>query len=114
MIRVPTQPQTIGDHIRRRRLQVKLLQHDVAEQLGVDKTSVFNWEANTSRPAKRYMPAIIKFLGYNPLPEPKTLAAQLVRQGTTLGLSREDAAVEIGVDAGTLARWEPRTRVPLS
>ncbi len=45
-----------------------MLQKDVAEQLGVDKTSVFNWEANTATPEIRYMPAIIDFLGYNPLP----------------------------------------------
>jgi DNA-binding XRE family transcriptional regulator len=66
VIRIPTQPQTIGDHIRKRRLGLKMLQKDVAEQLGVDKTSVFNWEANTSKPEIRYMPAIFRFLGYNP------------------------------------------------
>lgn len=35
------------------------------------------------------MPAIIRFLGYNPLPEVRTLAEQLVRQRTMQGLSRE-------------------------
>jgi ribosome-binding protein aMBF1 (putative translation factor) len=60
----------------------------------------------------RFMPTIIRFLGYNPLPEAKSLAEQLVRQHTTLGLSREAAAVAIGVDAGTLARWERGEREP--
>jgi DNA-binding XRE family transcriptional regulator len=69
VVRIPTEPQTVGDHIRKQRLGLKMLQKDVAEQIGVDKTSVFNWEANTSRPEIRYMPAIIRFLGYNPLPE---------------------------------------------
>jgi DNA-binding XRE family transcriptional regulator len=64
-VRIPTVPQTVGDHIRRRRLALKMLQKDVAEQLGVDKTSVFNWEANASNPEIRYMPAIIDFLGYD-------------------------------------------------
>ena len=50
VVRIPVQPQTVGDHIRKRRLGLKMLQRDVAEQLGVDKTSVFNWEANTSTP----------------------------------------------------------------
>jgi hypothetical protein len=45
---------------------------------------VGNWEVNVSKPEIRYMPAIIKFLGYNPLAEAKTLAEQLVRQRTTL------------------------------
>ena len=53
------------------------------------------------------MPAIIKFLGYNPLPAgehdrrtpgaPPELALRDVAK---------DAAREIGVDQGTLARWE--------
>jgi site-specific DNA recombinase len=37
VIRIP-----LGDHIRKRRLGLKMLQKEVAEQLGVDKTSVFN------------------------------------------------------------------------
>jgi DNA-binding transcriptional regulator YiaG len=59
--KIPTQPQTVGDHIRRRRLGLKMFQRDVAEQIGVNATSVFKWEANTSRPAKWFMPAVIKF-----------------------------------------------------
>lgn len=66
VVRIPTQPQTIGDHIRRRRLGLKLFQRDVADQLGVGQTSVFNWEGNRSGPEIRYMPAIIDFLGYDP------------------------------------------------
>jgi transcriptional regulator with XRE-family HTH domain len=112
VVRIPTVPQTVGDHIRRRRLGMKLLQRDVAEQLGVDKTSVFNWEANTSNPEVRYMPAIIRFLGYNPLPAANTLAEQLVRQRTSLGLSQKESAGRIGVDSGTLAKWERGEREP--
>ena len=112
VIRIPTQPQTIGDHIRRRRLVLKLTQKDVAEQLGVEKCSVFNWEANMSQPEIRYTPAIIRFLGYNPLPEPKSLAERLIRQRTTMGLSQKEAARAIGVDQGTLARWERGEREP--
>lgn len=112
VIRIPVAPQTIGDHIRKKRLALKLLQKDVAERIAVNKTSVFNWEANTSTPEIRYMPEIIAFLGGNPLPSANTLAEQLVRQRTTLGLSRKEAAAKIGVDPGTLARWERGEREP--
>ena len=88
------------------------MQKDVAEQLGVEKCSVFNWEANSSQPEIRYMPVIIRFLGYNPLPEPKTLAEHLVRRRTTLGLSQKQAAAEMGVDPFTLAGWERGEREP--
>jgi transcriptional regulator with XRE-family HTH domain len=89
VVRIPTELQTIGDHIRRRRLGLKLLQKDVAEQLDVDKTSVFNWESNTSNPEFRYMPAIIRFLGYNPLPAADGLGERLIRYRTSLGSRRK-------------------------
>jgi transcriptional regulator with XRE-family HTH domain len=112
VVRIPTEPKTIGDHIRRRRLGLKMLQREVAEQIGVCEPSVFNWEKNASEPEIRYMPAVIRFLGYNPLPAVTTLAAKLVRHRTTLGLSQKEAALEIGVDQGTLARWERGEREP--
>ena len=112
VIRIPTQPQTVGDHIRRKRLGLKMLQRDVAEQIGVNTTSVFKWEANTAAPEVRFMPAIIRFLDYNPLPETKTMAERLVRHRTTRGLSQKEAALELGVDPSTLARWEQGKREP--
>ncbi|MGC9998475.1 MAG: recombinase family protein [Bryobacteraceae bacterium] len=112
VIRIPTQPQTVGDHIRLRRLGLKMLQRDVAAQIGVDTTSIVNWEANAVVPEVRFMPAIIRFLGYSPLPEANTLAQQLVRHRTTLGMSQKEAALMFGVDTGTLARWERGEREP--
>jgi transcriptional regulator with XRE-family HTH domain len=89
-----------------------MLQREVAEQIGVCEPSVFNWEANTSQPDFRYMPAIIDFLGYDPLPPANTLAGQLVRQRTSLGLSQKESAERLGVDPTTLARWERGEREP--
>ena len=112
VVRIPVWPQTVGDHIRKRRLGLKMLQREVAEQLGVEKTSVFNWEANTSAPEVRFMPAIIDFLGYDPLPQANTLAEHLVRHRTSLGLSQKQSAEHMGVDQGTLAKWEQGKREP--
>jgi site-specific DNA recombinase len=112
VIRIPTEPHSIGDHIRTRRLGLKMFQREVAEQLGVNKISVFNWETNTSTPEIRYMPAIIDFLGYDPLPQANTVAEQLVRQRTSLGLSQKESAERLGVDPGTLAKWERGDREP--
>jgi transcriptional regulator with XRE-family HTH domain len=112
VVRIPTEPKTIGDHIRRKRLGLKMLQREVAEGIGVNKATVENWEANASQPDFRWMPAVIRFLGYNPLPEAKTMAEQLVRHRTTLGLSQQDSAKRLGVDPGTLAKWERGEREP--
>jgi DNA-binding XRE family transcriptional regulator len=45
-------------------LDLGLFQSDVGEQIGVDTTTVHNWERNASVPAIRYVPAIVGFLGY--------------------------------------------------
>ena len=57
-------------------------------------------------PGALHMAAIISFLGYNPVPEPNGEPEKLVWQRTSLGLSQEEAARQMGVDPGTLARWE--------
>ena len=110
--RSPEQLNTLGDHLLRRRLMLKLLQRQVAEQLGVDKTSIYNWETNRTKPGLEYMPAIIRFLGYNPLPPADGWPDRLVRCRTVLGISQKESARRIGVDACTLARWERGERAP--
>jgi site-specific DNA recombinase len=110
--RPPEQLNTLGDHLLRRRLILKLLQRQVAEQLGVDKTSVYNWETNRTKPGLEYMPAIIRFLGYNPLPPADGWPDRLVRCRTVLGISQKESAHRMGVDASTLARWERGEREP--
>jgi len=62
------EPTTIGDHIRKKRLTMKLFQKDVAERIGADKCLINNWEGNHSKPHIRFMPAVIEFLGYQPAP----------------------------------------------
>jgi site-specific DNA recombinase len=109
---VPEELNTLGDHLLRRRLVVKLLQRQVAEQIGVDKATIANWEANRSKPGVSYMPAIIRFLGYNPSPQIESWAGRLVQCRTVMGLSQRDAAAQIGVDQSTLARWERGEREP--
>jgi len=111
-VRIPTELRTIGDHIRRKRLTLKLTQEQVGEKLGVTEASVYNWESDDSKPSVEPMRAIIEFLGYNPLPAAKTLGERLVRHRTSLGLSQSESAKRIGVDPGTLARWERDERKP--
>jgi transcriptional regulator with XRE-family HTH domain len=42
--RPPEELNSLGDHLLRRRLTLRLLQRQVAQQLGVDKTIIHNWE----------------------------------------------------------------------
>ena len=60
-----------------------------------------------------FMPAIIRFLGYNPLPPATTWAEQLVSARTAMGITQKESARRIGVDQSTLAKWELEERDPI-
>ncbi len=102
----------MGDHIRGRRLDLELLQSDVAEQIGVDNTTICNWESNASTPAIRYLPAIIQFLGYDPQPSSDSFPDRLATTRRTLGLSQRKMAEKLGVDPSTLQGWESGRHQP--
>jgi DNA-binding XRE family transcriptional regulator len=65
--KIPQNPHTLGDHIKKRRLELGLFQKDVALILGVDESSVTNWEKNRTKPMLHLFPKIIEFLGYVPM-----------------------------------------------
>ena len=108
----PTQINSLGDHIRARRLDRKLLQRQVATQIGVHEMTITGWERNATIPEDRYMPAIIQFLGYNPLPPANSLAERLTDARRRLGLSQRKMAVKLGVDPTTLMGWEAGRHQP--
>ena len=58
---------TIGDHLRKKRLDLKLYQEDVSKAIGVDTLTICNWENNLTTPRLFLLPKIYHFLGYNPL-----------------------------------------------
>ena len=102
----PNTLNTLGDKIRKRRLDVGLLQSQVADQIGVDATTITNWESNRTAPAIRYFPSIIWFLDYNPFPPGQTLPEKLTTARKVRGLSRRKLAKSLGTDPSTLAGWE--------
>lgn len=102
----------LGDHIRRRRLEIGLLQKDVAEQIGTHVQTVRNWEMGETSPALPWLPGIIGFLGYDPRPLPEAFSERLKHHRVGLGMSQESFARRLGVDPGTLGRWESARRRP--
>ena len=110
----PKQLTTLGDHLRKRRLDLDLLQREVAVQLGVDDSTITNWELNHNFPELRFIPAIIEFLGYWPYDTPAdNLGQQIVHTRTRLGLSQKELARNLGVAPSTLGRWEQNKGQPL-
>ena len=103
----PKQLHTLGDHLRKRRLDLGLLQKEIAKEIGVNKSTITNWELNHNFPELRYIPAIIEFLGYWPYDTPgDNLGQQILAKRTMLGLSQKKLAYHLGVDPSTLGRWE--------
>jgi transcriptional regulator with XRE-family HTH domain len=88
---------TLGDHIPNRRLDLNLIQKQVAEQLGVDEMTITNWERNTNSPAIRHVPAILELLGYGPIPAAYSFPERLATARKRLGLSRRKLAGKVGV-----------------
>jgi DNA-binding XRE family transcriptional regulator len=55
----------IGEHVKRKRLELGMDQEDVATFLGIDIHTLIAWEHGTV-PLKRQTPKIVEFLGYDP------------------------------------------------
>jgi transcriptional regulator with XRE-family HTH domain len=103
------EPKTIGDHVRQAREKRGLLQREVAELIGVTPETVANWEKNKTEPVVALMPAVIRFLGYEPWAEPVTQGDRLRAWRMREGLSIDEVASRYGIDERTWAGWEAGT-----
>lgn len=81
----PEEPRTLGEHLRKRRLDLGLTQGQVAERFSATVQTVCNWEKGRSQPEPRHYPAVIAFLGYDP-------ARSLGHWGSASGLSDDGRA----------------------
>jgi transcriptional regulator with XRE-family HTH domain len=99
------EPVTLGEHLRRRRFELGLYQKDVAVQIGVTTSTIWNWENNWSSITLSCMPKVIEFLGYNPIPCPEDLMERLAWYKQVNGLSLEQLGDEMGRDPEQLANW---------
>ena len=97
---------TLGEHLRKRRLELKLSQKAAAKRLGISWRTVFNWEKGNSAPAVESIPALIRFLGYDPFPMPIGLSERLAVVRRAMVWTVKEAAQKVGVDSGTWGRWE--------
>jgi transcriptional regulator with XRE-family HTH domain len=102
----PHDPQTLGEHVRRVRLDRGQWQKDVAREIGCSKASLLNWERGRAEPEVRFLPGVLRFLRYDPRPAPRTLGERIRATREAEGLSEEALARRLGLDPGTVAVWE--------
>ena len=96
-----------GEHLRKRRLGLGLLERKVAERIGMTGPTIWNWEANYISPQLRFIPTVIAFVGYDPNDtQSGSLGEGIVACRHSRGLSQKELAHCLGVDPGTLGKWE--------
>jgi predicted transcriptional regulator len=61
---------TLADHLRARRLDLGLTLEQAATTIGTSKALVHEWEKRRKRPAAKWTPNLVRFLGYDPFAEP--------------------------------------------
>lgn len=111
MVKIPSQfienPQTIGDHIKKRR------QKALTVKIGVSEDCITYWENGRSSPQIQYYPKLIEFWGYNPWPvDDESIGGQIRRYRFEHGLNHKKLSKITGFDPATLASWEGKTHPP--
>lgn len=81
------EPQTVGGHLRKKRLALGLTLKEAGQWLGVTSFTVINWEHGRCEPAPHHIPAIRRFLDYYEaeLAAPSILAEHLAAKRRELG-----------------------------
>lgn len=109
----PREINSLGDHLRKRRLDLGFLQREVAEKIGVTEATIWNWERQRTQPEIRFIARIIGFLGYDPIPEPELFPEKLKIYRLRLGLSQRKLAIKLKIDPSTIRSWEKGRHRPV-
>ena len=101
------EPTTIGEHVKKKRLQLGLTQGQVAKRLGICSASVTNWENGDNQPADApTLQRIIRLLGYDPVPPWDDNSGASPRQASEAGMGQRELAMHLKVDPKTILYWE--------
>jgi transcriptional regulator with XRE-family HTH domain len=100
-------PQTIGNHIRNRRLELGLEQLEVGNLIGVSHNVIGIWERGEQFPNSGHRPKIVQFLGFVPwFIDTEMLGGKLEHARLMKGLSLGDVAKSLGTAKATVMHWE--------
>ena len=104
---------TIGDHLRKRRIDLGMHQAQVAKKFNVTTCTITNWELNHTNVPIKHAPIVIKFLGYNPLELHKddSLGARMKYWRLKHGISITQFQSIIKMDSHTITKIENGNRV---
>ena len=99
-------PDILGEHLRKRPIELGLFQKDVAQRLQVNEWTDLGWEHDRKQSSVRFWPRITSFPEHDPLPTAGTLGERIKAKRWEMGLSQRGLSKLLGIDAGTASRWE--------
>lgn len=99
------EPQTLGEHLKKRRKELGLVQREAGERLGVSAETVASWEKDKTKPVLSQFKPVVAFLGYDPTPAPASIAEHVEAKRRSLGATRDQVAQYLGWDEGSLRRY---------
>jgi DNA-binding XRE family transcriptional regulator len=102
----------LAQHLYRERQIRKLKQGEAALVVGVDPKTYIAWEGGTL-PRSHHWPAIIAFLGCDPIAEPPVTFPEMVSAlRRRRGLTANELGKLLGVYKLTIRAWEAGRRLP--
>ena len=102
----PASPRTLGDHLKSARFDRGIPQKDAARAIGCGPLTFLHWEKARVAPGVRFWPVILRFLGYDPRPEPGAFGGRIRAAREAEGLSERELARKLGLAPDTLSAWE--------
>ncbi len=111
----PKNPQTLGERIRKARMDKGLYAKELAKLIGIDEDTVINWEKDRNMPQygdvrnlqdtlDLKLPAVLIYRDYpsNPI----TFSQKFRQKRLDLNLSQKEAAKKLGLEVTTIRRLE--------
>ena len=105
-------PRTLAEHLWKQRMMLILTQEEASGLIGANTETYQHWEKGYTEPEIESIPAIVRFLGYDPFPPPKTLQERMLAKRRGMGWTLKMAAAVFEVNRKTWKSWERGESVP--
>jgi DNA-binding transcriptional regulator YiaG len=103
---------TLPERIRAARRARGLSHTALAGELGIDPSTVLNWERGRHRPPIEYWPRILGLIGRDELPAEAPLPERLRAYRRSHGLTQAGLGTLLGVSQSVVWAWEQGLRLP--
>jgi transcriptional regulator with XRE-family HTH domain len=108
----PRDPKTLGERLRKRRLDLGLTQAELAKRIGCTERQIGIWERDQNQPRARQWPRIQDALGQDLVFPGSDFPSRLHAARLRAGLSQSELALRAGLDRRTIRNCERGVHPP--